>query len=125
LKQWSRVGVSIAAALLASLFPSIGRSQNLSTLVPKIRARSSPGEGGDYDKAPAARALIHGENDLITPPSIGEAFVAAMNDHCASVTLWVAEGAQHNLAFSASPKLYGERVVQFLKSAVGATQIAS
>lgn len=73
-------------------------------------------------RAPDVRGLqrvlfIYGDRDRLTPPSMGERFVAALATPADKKSLWVVPGAKHLGALQTAGEAYRERVRAFLHEA--------
>lgn len=117
-----------AAAVLEAAFPSLPHywrrfflpsiALRASQLVyPRLERDLRPIRAAARVRGNPRVLLIHGDADTITPIGVGRQLQDAMRGH-APVDLWAVPSAQHNLAFSAGPESYTERVVTFLRSAL-------
>lgn len=95
----------------------------LGRLVHPAAARRDRPAIDDAARAVGLRAmlLVYGELDELSPPSVGERYLARLTraraergDAAARAELWIAPGGEHPHVHAADPEAFRERVVAFL-----------
>jgi len=126
----AREGSPYRAAVLEAAFPSLPEfwrhypvAYSLLRASQLVRPAFERGLRPERDAARVlgrpAVLLVYGDADRFTPPAHGERLRRALDEAGAAVEMWVLPNVDHALAHRDLPEAYAQRVVPFLRDALG------
>lgn len=97
----------------------------LTKVIPGVLGRLRPIVQMGTIRGSPSLLLIYGDQDTVTPPSMGERLIAASSLPEGRRSMWVVPGAKHVKAMTAAPEAYPQRLVAFFSEALGGRGEAS